>query len=63
MMSLNCIFSRNILLILNMFQELQAEMENHIEHLQQLKDYDEHLAYEKESRAQEMQERKRVEVS
>ena len=38
-------------------------MESHIEHLQQLKAYDKHLAYEKEARAQEMQERKRVEVS
>lgn len=41
--------------------ELQAEMEKHMEHLQQLKDFDEHLAYEKEARAQEMQERKQVE--
>lgn len=37
-------------------------MENHMEHLQQLKDFDENLAYEKEVRAQEMQERKRLEV-
>ena len=37
-------------------------MENHMDHLQQLKDFDENLAYEKEVRAQEMQERKRLEV-
>ena len=37
-------------------------MEKHMEHLQQLKDFDENLAYEKEARAQEMEERKRVEV-
>ena len=37
-------------------------MENHMEHLQQLKDFDENLAYEKEARAHEMQEKKRLEV-
>ncbi|CAH3045124.1 unnamed protein product [Porites lobata] len=41
--------------------ELQGEMENHMEHLQQLKDFDENLAYEKEARAHEMQEKKRLE--
>lgn len=33
-----------------------------MEHLQQLKDFDENLAYEKEARAQEMEQRRRVEV-
>lgn len=33
-----------------------------MEHLQQLKDFDENLACEKEARAQEMEERRRVEV-
>ena len=37
-------------------------MEKHMEHLQQLKDFDKNLAYEKEARAQEMEQRKRVEV-
>ena len=37
-------------------------MENHMEHLQQLKDFDENLACEKEARAHEMQEKKRLEV-
>lgn len=37
-------------------------MEKHMEHLQQLKDFDENLAYEKEARAQELEQRKRVEV-
>ena len=34
-----------------------------MEHLQQLKDFDENLAYEKETRAQEMEQRRRAEVS
>lgn len=46
---------------LDFHPELQNEMEKHMEHLQQLKDFDENLAYEKEARAQEMEERKRVE--
>ena len=33
-----------------------------MEHLQQLKDFDENLAYEKEARAQEIEQRRRVEV-
>ena len=33
-----------------------------MEHLQQLKDFDENLALEKEALAQELQERKKVEV-
>lgn len=41
--------------------QLQTEMESHMEHLQQLKDFDENLALEKEALAQELQERKKVE--
>lgn len=33
-----------------------------MEHLQQLKDFDENLAYEKEARAEEMEQRRRAEV-
>lgn len=46
---------------LDFHPELQAEMEKHMEHLQQLKDFDENLAYEKEARAQEMEQRRRAE--
>ena len=48
--------------ITKIMQELQAEMKNYVELLQQLKDFDENLAYEKQVRAQEMQEKKRLEV-
>ena len=37
-------------------------MKNYTVLLQQLKDFDENLAYEKLARAQEMQEKKRLEV-
>ena len=40
----------------------QNAMEKHMEHSQQLKVFKENLAYEKEARAQEMEQRKRVEV-
>jgi len=37
-------------------------MEKHMEHLQQLKDFDENLAFERQARAQEIEQRKRAEV-
>ena len=43
-------------------QELQEEMKKHMGHLQQLKDYDESLAKEKEQRARLEQERIRMQV-
>ena len=43
-------------------KELQKDMQKHMAHLQQLKDYDERLAQEKEERARDKQERKRIEV-
>ena len=45
-----------------MLQELQREMEKHMAHLQQLKDYDETLALEREEKARQEQERRRMEV-
>ena len=41
---------------------MQAEMEKHATHLQQLKDYDETLAQQKEEKARLEQERRRMEV-
>lgn len=43
-------------------QEMQAEMEKHMAHLQQLKDFDETLALEREEKARQEQERRRMEV-
>ena len=43
-------------------QEMQAEMEKHMVHLQQLKDFDETLALEREEKARQEQERRRMEV-
>ncbi|KAK2568392.1 Guanylate-binding protein 7 [Acropora cervicornis] len=42
-------------------QELQKDMQKHMAHLQQLKDYDERLAQEREELARQEQERKRIE--
>ena len=44
-------------------QELQAEMKKHMAHLQQLKDYNETLALEREENARQEQERRRMEVN
>ena len=44
-------------------QELQTEMEKHMAHLQQLKDYDETLALEREEKARQEQERRKIEVT
>lgn len=44
-------------------QEMQAEMEKHMAHLQQLKDFDESLALEREEKARQEQERRRMEVN
>ena len=44
-------------------QEMQAEMEKHMAHLQQLKDFDETLALEREEKARQEQERRRMEVN
>ena len=41
---------------------MQSEMEKHMDHLQQLRDYDERLAQEKAARAEEEEERRRIEV-
>ncbi|XP_020607894.1 guanylate-binding protein 4-like [Orbicella faveolata] len=41
--------------------EMQAEMEKHMAHLQQLKDFDETLALEREEKARQEQERRRME--
>ena len=43
-------------------KELQKDMQKHMAHLQQLKDYDERLAQEREELARHEQERKRIEV-
>ena len=41
---------------------MQSEMEKHMAHLQQLKDFDETLALEREEKARQEQERRRMEV-
>ena len=41
---------------------MQNELEKHLTHLQQLKDYDETLAIEREDKARQEQERRRMEV-
>ena len=43
-------------------KELRKDMQKHLAHLQQLKDYDERLAKEREELARHEQERKRTEV-
>ena len=43
-------------------EEMQKEMEKHMAHLQQLKDFDEILALEREEKARQEQERRRIEV-
>ena len=43
-------------------QELQKDMQKHMAHLQQLKDFDERLAQEREESARHEQERKVIEV-
>ena len=49
-------------LFLITLQEMQSEMEKHMAHLQQLKDFDETLALEREEKARQEQERRRMEV-
>ncbi|XP_022790076.1 stress response protein NST1-like [Stylophora pistillata] len=41
--------------------EMQAEMEKHMAYLQQLKDFDESLAFERQEKARQEQERRRIE--
>ena len=41
---------------------MQREMEKHMAHLQQLKDYDETLAIQREEKARQEQDRRRMEV-
>ena len=45
-----------------MLQDLQSEMTQHMNHLKQLKDFDENLALEKQARAQEEQEKIKAKV-
>ena len=42
---------------------MQAEMEKHMAYLQQLKDFDESLAFERQEKARQEQERQRIEVT
>ena len=42
---------------------MQAEMEKHTAYLQQLKDFDESLAFERQEKARQEQERQRIEVT
>ena len=58
----NACLTIHSLLFLMTLQEMQAEMEKHMAHLQQLKDFDETLALEREEKARQEQERRRMEV-
>ena len=43
-------------------QRLKAEMQNHVQYLRQLKDYDEKIAEEREVRAKEEEQKKMLQV-
>lgn len=46
-----------------LYQELQVEMTKHMDHLKQLKDFDENISREKQAKAKEEQEKMRAQVS